>query len=41
MQGADVVVTERDINLKQLVYTVWICWKAVTVEKPIKEEMNG
>jgi len=33
-------VVNREKSLKQLVYTVWVCWKAMITEKTIKEEMH-
>ena len=36
--GADVVVIEKENKLKAVSHTVWVCLKAMTTEKPIKEK---
>ena len=35
------VVNRKRISLKQLVYLVWVCWKAMITEKTIKEEWTN
>ena len=36
--GADVDCNRKENCFKAVSNTVWICWKAVTTEKPIKEK---